>query len=260
MIFCRAATAFACCLGMSNHDRSATWSEGTALLITMLSPQALAATLRSNSTASSPSGGERQPWTDETRAELGRALDQRVDHGLDRISLLSEAPANEGEDARDDRYTQAALGYAGVLARGQVDPATLHDVYALARPVPDLRTGLRRALAKHRLAPWLASLAPQDDEYCQLSKAYRSYRAAAARGEPREPIASPEAIHVGDVDPHVTAIASNSSMTTMWTRRRTTPTTGSLHPGHSRRGHRLAEGVWHRRRRDQRLASCCTTA
>ena len=132
---------------------------------------------------------------------------ERVAHGLDRVTFLPAAPEGEQSAARDARYREAALAYAGALANGRVDPATLHDVYTLARPDADLAAGLSDALAKGRLRAWLAGLVPQDDEYARLSEAYRSYRQSASGGEMSVPIASSGPIHIGDSDPRVAGIA-----------------------------------------------------
>lgn len=187
-------------------------TSATALLIILASEPALAASAAQQSStaavnATDAAESERPPWSNESRAALGRALKGRSNHGLDRVTFLPDAPADEQPDARDVRYTRAALGYASALARGQVDPATLHDVYTLPRPELDLRADLRTALADGRLNAWLAGLAPQDDEYARLSKAYLSYREAAAGTPAAAPIASSGSIHVGDRDPRVSGIA-----------------------------------------------------
>jgi len=146
-------------------------------------------------------------WSDASRSMLNEALAGRAAHGLDRVSFLPDAPAGEQQQARDARYTQAALTYAGALAHGQVDPTTLHDVYTLKRPDPDLRAGLRRALADGQLTQWLSGLAPRDEDYARLSEAYRSYSNKAANGPAAQPIEASASIRVGDNDPRVSDIA-----------------------------------------------------
>ena len=107
-------------------------------------------------------------WNAANQAALERALAGVERHGLDRALFL---PAG-ARDPAPAALNRAALGLAHALARGRTDPAQIHDGYALPRPAQDLEAGLARALAGNGLEAWLASLAPQDDEYRALSQAY----------------------------------------------------------------------------------------
>ena len=146
-------------------------------------------------------------WSDASRASLDSVLGKRADHGLDRVDFLGGPSDAEQPAARDARYSRAALGFASALARGQVDPTKLHDVYTLGRPNPDLQTGLRKALSQGTLDQWLSGLAPQDDEYLRLSKAYLANRDTAGSAQESQPIASSASIQVGKSDPRVAEIA-----------------------------------------------------
>jgi murein L,D-transpeptidase YcbB/YkuD len=116
-------------------------------------------------------------WTAQDIAQLARALRHAAANGLDAAALRREvAAAAPGDNVVLDRV---ALSYARALASGVVDPSGLHDVFTLPTNRPDLRAGLQTALAGHRIAAWLASLPPQDEEYRALSQAYLAARAAA---------------------------------------------------------------------------------
>lgn len=145
-------------------------------------------------------------WTDATRQALNSALAGRDRHGLDHVEFALDASGVDPA-AREVAFTKAALRYAAMLARGGVDPTSLHDVYTIPRPDPDLNAGLAKAVSNGSLADWLQSLAPQDDEYRQLSEAYRRYNGAAADGAAvSEPIPAGDLIEVGDTDPRLPAI------------------------------------------------------
>src|SRR3569623_721568 len=124
-------------------------------------------------------------WSKGSEKELEQALSQRHQHGLDRVSFLSDIskayPA--GSEAA---LTKAALAYAASLAHGAADQTKLYPIYTIPLPQPDLIAGLQTALADGKLAEWLDSLAPHDAEYATLSKAYLSYRGqpAAQPGQP----------------------------------------------------------------------------
>jgi murein L,D-transpeptidase YcbB/YkuD len=143
-------------------------------------------------------------WTAANIAAFDQILADRARHGLDRIEFL---PASaEGAPPIDDAArTKAALDYAGALAHGRIDPASLHQVYTLPRPKVDLATGLSRALAKGDLVAWFDGLAPQDAEYKQLSDAYLAFSAKASTATPVQAIPS-GVIRVGNRDARVAAI------------------------------------------------------
>ena len=147
---------------------------------------------------------ENARWSDATVKQLREAIDRRAAHGLDRMrfAIGGEPGSAEGQAA----LTQSALRYAAALARGASDPGKLNSIYTLPRPNPDLRRGLAEALAKGQVDDWLASLAPQDDQYRALSKAYLALRTTGQA--PAAPI--PDAgkpIEPGASDPRIPAIA-----------------------------------------------------
>ena len=138
-------------------------------------------------------------WTKETRAQLRQAIDARAAHGLDQMAFAS----NAGDEAG---VTQQALAYAAALARGATDPTKLYEVYTVPRPNPDLRAGLANALRANDVKGWLASLAPADQNYTRLSKAYLALRQQSGTPTPAIPV-NGEAIKPGAVDPRVATIA-----------------------------------------------------
>lgn len=139
-------------------------------------------------------------WSDKTADQLRQAIANRAVHGLDGKSF---AVAGEGDEA----LTQAALAYAGALARGATDPTKLYEVYTVPRPEVDLKAGLQQALARNDVAGWLDSLAPQDANYRRLSQAYRQLRQQPAKPQPAVPDHG-EAIKPGASDPRVPMIAN----------------------------------------------------
>ncbi|QKS02151.1 L,D-transpeptidase family protein [Sphingomonas sp. CL5.1] len=141
-------------------------------------------------------------WSETTARQLHEAIAARAAHGLDRLRFEDIAPGAPLDDAA---LTRAALAYAAALARGASDPTKLYRVYTLPRPTPDLSRGLAAALADGKVGEWLASLAPQDDGYRALSRAY-----LALRGHGDAPPAIPQtaaALKPGATDPRIPAIA-----------------------------------------------------
>ena len=138
-------------------------------------------------------------WTKDTRAQLRQAIDARAVHGLDQISFASDASDEAG-------ITRQALAYASALAHGATDPTKLYDVYTVPRPNPDLRAGLATALVANNVKGWLASLAPADQNYQRLSKAYLALRQQPGSPTPAIPV-NGEAIKPGATDPRVATIA-----------------------------------------------------
>ena len=145
-------------------------------------------------------------WSTENAAALDKALGERARHGLDHVEFLKRPDAGASAAEQDVARTATALAYADALSRGFVEPHSVHDVYTIPRPAPDLAPGLYQALQDGRLAQWLDSLAPQSEEYRALSGAYLGFRTAAAR-ERQTPIPDDgELIHVGDADPRLPEI------------------------------------------------------
>ncbi|UZK64962.1 L,D-transpeptidase family protein [Sphingomonas sp. M1-B02] len=140
-------------------------------------------------------------WDDASRLALISALADRARHGLDHVIFLKVADGTSGEALK-----AAALRYARALAHGLVDPTTQHDPFTLARARLDPEPALAKALAEGRLREWLASLAPQDDEYTRLSQAYLDLRAKSQDAAEPE-IGGGNLLKVGDVDPRIAAIA-----------------------------------------------------
>jgi murein L,D-transpeptidase YcbB/YkuD len=102
--------------------------------------------------------------------------------------------------------TRSALRYAAALARGASDPAKLGSIYSVPRPNPNLKAGLAEALAKGKIDDWLSSLAPQDDNYRALSKAYLALRKASDAPSAAIPDAG-KPLEPGATDPRIPAIA-----------------------------------------------------
>ncbi len=155
----------------------------------------------------------RAVWSDADVAALNTALGNRSRHGLDHVAFLPDLPADAAPADIDVARTRVAVAYASALARGRVDPATLHQVYTLPRPSVDLAAGLVAAIARHKVDDWLESLAPQDADYRLLSDAYRvfSEKALTAPSGPA-PLEAPAQtgaaalIRVGTRDPRVATI------------------------------------------------------
>lgn len=109
-------------------------------------------------------------WTEDQAKALSTALDGAISHGLDGDAFR---PATARDPAaREVALTLAALTYADGLARGLVDPNTLHGIFTLERQGTDVVAGLSQALDRGDLTAWLGRLPPQDAEYRALSAAY----------------------------------------------------------------------------------------
>jgi murein L,D-transpeptidase YcbB/YkuD len=134
--------------------------------------------------------GWRTAWTPAAEAELVQAIGAAEQHGLDKAAFLPPIREAVSAGAHDAALSLAALAYGEALARGVSDPARIHRPYNVPRPNPDLATGLAGALDQRRLGAWLAGLAPQDDEYRALSRAYveANSQIALARGNPPAPL------------------------------------------------------------------------
>lgn len=87
------------------------------------------------------------------------------------------------------------MRYARASAGGASDPKKLYEVYTLGTFRPDLQRGLKDALASGKLRGWLDGLAPQEEDYRNLSRAYLALvkeRSGAAKpipdaGKPIDP-------------------------------------------------------------------------
>jgi len=155
----------------------------------------------SNETATtSTAGGPAIDLDRKSEAELRDAIAQAPFHGLKPELFLKggeEGPA----------LAEAGLKYASALANGYTDPTKLHEVYTIARAKTDVRAGLQQALRNGNVGEWLASLAPQTDEYRALSRAFVQYGKLAGQGN-RLPIATGKPIKPGAADPRIPAIVA----------------------------------------------------
>jgi len=136
------------------------------------------------------------------------------------LEAIAKAPANglrpdlflKGDLPKDDHerfvvLTKAALGYAEALAHGYADPKKLAKDYTIPRPAGDVRQELAQAIQTGNVAQWLESLAPQTDEYRELSKAHLAYL-QLAQGAQFQPIPGGKPIKPGSRDPRVAAVAA----------------------------------------------------
>ena len=146
-------------------------------------------------------------WSENDTKALEQALADRTRHGLDHVEFFKPPAAGASVTEQDVARTAAALAYAGALSRGYVDPQSIHRIYTVPRPQPDLASGLFEALRDDRVDEWLEELAPQDDAYRTLSEAYETYRKAAAQETTAPTSDSGGLIRVGDDDPRVPEIA-----------------------------------------------------
>jgi murein L,D-transpeptidase YcbB/YkuD len=140
-------------------------------------------------------------WDRKTEQQLVDAIAHAPAQGLrPDLFLKGELPSDASQ--REAALTRAALGYASALARGFVDPTKLGRIYAIPRAKVDVGAGLSSALQKGDVANWLASLAPQTDEYRALSDAHVQLvkQATAARNAQLQ---AGSAIKPGSHDPRV---------------------------------------------------------
>lgn len=148
----------------------------------------------------------RPAWTRETASELLEVLRGADRHGLDPADYAG--PIGEAGDPaeREASLTKATLDLADALADGKSDPEEIFSIYTLPRPELDLVAGLTQAVGNGQAAEWLNSLAPTDQTYRELSRAYLRYARQAASGAGGE-IEGGELIREGDTDPRVPQIA-----------------------------------------------------
>ncbi len=132
--------------------------------------------------------------------QLRDAIAQASEHGLKPELFLKG-----GEDG--PALVEAGLKYASALANGYSDPTKLHEVYTIPRPKTDVRAGLQQAIQNGNVGEWLASLAPQTDEYRALSRAFVQYAKLAGQSN-QQPIATDKPIKPGASDPRIPAIVA----------------------------------------------------
>lgn len=184
------------------------------LPILLFSAAALALGACGNDTASvsNDTSAQADPGTEvsdkDVESQVMAALDDAPKNGLTKdLFLKGDLPA-EGA-ARRQVLVRIAHEYASALANGKVDPAKVAKVYTLPRPKVDVSAGLKQALQQNKLREWLASLAPQTDEYRALSNAFVQLVESAPSLEGASIPATGKTIRAGDSDPRVPAIAHN---------------------------------------------------
>lgn len=154
--------------------------------------------------AEAPASIDQLHWDETAVRQLREAIDRRAVHGLDRMQFAVKGLPGSAEGDRS--LTQSALRYAAAVARGASDPAKLYDVYTVPRPDPDLPRGLAGALADGDVGGWIDGLAPRDEGYRSLSKAYLALRRKEGAPAPTIPDKS-EPLKPGASDARIPAIA-----------------------------------------------------
>ena len=129
--------------------------------------------------------GWRPAWNPDQSAALTRSLGDARRHALERVDFAPKTTPGGPAIRQDIELTLAALRYAQALAFGHVDPRSIEKIFTLERNTADLAAGLEQALSGSRVADWLASLPPSDEEYQALSAAY-------VRGSVRQAKPAPE--------------------------------------------------------------------
>jgi murein L,D-transpeptidase YcbB/YkuD len=145
-------------------------------------------------------------WDRKSERALLDALGESTAHGL-RLGLFLKGDLPRDPNEREAALTQTALIYAAALAHGYVDPTKLGRPYTIPRPKADLTGGLVQAVQQGKLPDWLASLAPQTDEYRALSSAYVEtlHRVAQTHGAQ---VPAGKALKPGQRDPRLGVIAA----------------------------------------------------
>ena len=116
-------------------------------------------------------------------ATLGKVGEQGLDPAMFHLKDIARLDGSATDKAlRDLLLSDAALRYARIMTRGQVDPATVDadidfDIYP-----GDVLPGLKNALNGGDVPAWLASLPPQQPQYAALIGMLARYRALAAQG------------------------------------------------------------------------------
>jgi murein L,D-transpeptidase YcbB/YkuD len=148
----------------------------------------------------------RLKWTSKAEQQLLDAIKHAPAHGLKPdLFLQGDLPSDDAQ--RYAMLTQAGLRYAEALAHGYADPTRLIDVYTIPRASADVRQGLAQAIQNGNVTAYLASLAPQTDEYKALSQAHLHYLQLAATGQFQK-VPQGKPIKPGANDPRVPAVAA----------------------------------------------------
>jgi murein L,D-transpeptidase YcbB/YkuD len=202
-----AAAAAAAMLALAGCDNFPIGGEG-ASAAAEIAPEALRGAVRDERVRRFYEARQWRPaWGGEQERTLVAALRDARRHGLDPRRYLGAVEGASGAAAREAALSLAAISYADALARGQADPARLHEVYEIPRPDADVVDGLAASAEQGNVAQWLGGLAPSDAEYRALSEAYLRYSEAAAR-EQAPAVSAGDAIKVGDRDPRIPALVS----------------------------------------------------
>jgi murein L,D-transpeptidase YcbB/YkuD len=175
---------------------------GKALILALFSMSLVACSQTGTDSNQAAAGSSASGLTLDGKAEkeLREAIAQAPQHGLKPELFLKG-----GEDG--PALVEAGLKYASALASGYSDPAKLHEVYTIPRPKTDVRAGLQQAIQNGNVGEWLASLAPQTDEYRALSRAFVQYATLAGQSN-QQPIATDKPIKPGASDPRIPAIVA----------------------------------------------------
>ncbi|MEG8041924.1 hypothetical protein QP164_03650 [Sphingomonas sp. LR59] len=70
-------------------------------------------------------------WSKQSITAFQSALADRGRHGLDHLAFAAADAMDASPAVADVARSRAALSYAEALARGHIDPASLHEVYTL---------------------------------------------------------------------------------------------------------------------------------
>jgi murein L,D-transpeptidase YcbB/YkuD len=144
-------------------------------------------------------------WTGERAKDLTAAFADADRHAIDSKAFIEHSKNGSTAAEREAGLTLAAIDYAQALASGAIDPRKVFEVYTVPLPKTDVLAGLNGAVERGNVREWLASLAPQDEEYKALSDAYVAYRQKAAQ-EQRQSIAVGEQVKPGKKDPRIPQI------------------------------------------------------
>ena len=145
-------------------------------------------------------------WNKKVEKQLLDAIAQAPANGL-KPDLFLKGDLPKDDNQRFTALTRAALAYAEALAHGYADPAKLEKDYTTPRPKADVRQGLAQAIQNGNVDQWLASLAPQTEEYRSLSQAHLEYL-KMAQGANFQPVGEGKPIKPGSRDPRVPAVAA----------------------------------------------------
>jgi murein L,D-transpeptidase YcbB/YkuD len=178
---------------------------GKAVILALLSISTAACDRGGNPSNPATSNAQAE-WTKKSEKQLLEAIARAPAHGLKPdLFLTGDLPDNDSQ--RFELLTKAALKYAEALAHGYSDPRKVNAVYTIPRPRADVRQGLNQALQKGNVGEWLASLAPQTDEYKAFGREHLRYVQLANQAD-FQPIPEGQPIKPGAHDARVGAVAT----------------------------------------------------